>query len=425
MPVVTAVFSNGLFRRLILTDGLAKGKDSVRIMKILILHSELGVLRGGGETVTRNLFSALAKRGHRIAAAFVTDRTGNYPIPLPPNIHPMPIRGWWSRQFGQVALAALGRLLAHEGSFRRKWDYVQDAISWRTIRWHNRRFRQRVEQEFKNHWTDFDVVYVHGDALLASKVARYRPTVLRLPGPVTTDLEPTLRAVHAVCANGDALVRIRAFLGDHAIELPIGMDSELFCPGPSSVRSALKWTDKHKVFGYVGRLTRLKGVDLLVTAFCQIRVNLPNARLLIIGKGEMGKTLQSILAEELSQQIVHIEPDLGHAQLPDWYRAMDFLVLPSRYENFSNALLEAIGCGIPVLASDVGGNGILARRAGSLFEASSVASLSACLRAADQETVSMKTRAQGLSRYVRDHYDWSASARSLESIIASRLGPIQ
>src|SRR5262245_12942716 len=206
-------------------------------MNVLVLHSELGVLRGGGENVTRNLFKALAKRGHRITAAFVADPSGKYSIPLPPGIQPIPIRGWWSRQFGQATLASLGRYLSSEGSIRRRWDHFQEAISWRTIRWHNRRFQQRVELEFKNHWTDFDIVYVHGDARLASKVARHCPTVLRLPGPVATDLEPILRSVQGVCANGDALVRIRAFLGDHAIELPIGVDSELFKPGPSSVRS--------------------------------------------------------------------------------------------------------------------------------------------------------------------------------------------
>ena len=52
-------------------------------MNVLVLHSELGVLRGGGENFSRNLFTAFAERGHRIAAAFVADHNGRYPLPLP------------------------------------------------------------------------------------------------------------------------------------------------------------------------------------------------------------------------------------------------------------------------------------------------------------------------------------------------------
>src|SRR5262249_28894412 len=117
-------------------------------MKVLILHSELGVLRGGGENFTRNLFTAFAKRGHRIAAAFVAKRNGKYPIPLPSSIQPIPIAGRWSRKLGQATLTVLGRSLSYEGSLRKKWDYLQEAISWRTIRWHDHRFQRRVEREF-------------------------------------------------------------------------------------------------------------------------------------------------------------------------------------------------------------------------------------------------------------------------------------
>jgi hypothetical protein len=42
-------------------------------MKILVLHSELGVLRGGGENFTRNVFVAFAERGHDVSAAFIAD----------------------------------------------------------------------------------------------------------------------------------------------------------------------------------------------------------------------------------------------------------------------------------------------------------------------------------------------------------------
>src|SRR5437870_3441974 len=129
-------------------------------MRVLVLHSELGVLRGGGENFTRNLFTAFAERGHQVAAAFVSNPRGSYPTPLPPCIDPIPIPGWWSRKLGQATLSTIGRRVPSESWLRAEWDRVQEAICWRTIRWHNEGFQRRIEHEFKNRWAEFDVVYV-------------------------------------------------------------------------------------------------------------------------------------------------------------------------------------------------------------------------------------------------------------------------
>jgi glycosyltransferase involved in cell wall biosynthesis len=392
-------------------------------MKVLVLQSELGVLRGGGENFTRNLFTAFAARGHRVMAAFVADWRRRYPLPLPPSIEPIPIPGWWSSNLGQATLSSISRYIPYKSRFRTTWDRVQEALAWRTFAWHRRRFQRRVEYEFTRRWDAFDAVYVHGNAILASKVSQYRPTVLRLPGPVTADLTPMLRAVHAVCANGDALVRIRAFLGDHVVELPIGLDIQVFTPGASAIRSTLGWAEHHCVVGYVGRLTHLKGVDLLAAAFREIARDTLDARLLIVGSGEEERHIRTVLAQEFARGAVHIEPGVNHAQLPAWYRAMDLMVMPSRYENHSNALLEAMACGIPFLTSDIGGNRKLSETgAGWLFEPESVPSLRACLHRIIGNRPELKTRGEVGSRSVRNHHTWAASAERLEAIISSRLG---
>jgi glycosyltransferase involved in cell wall biosynthesis len=392
-------------------------------MRVLVLHSELGVLRGGGENFTRNLFGAFAGRGHYVAAAFIADQRHNYPIALPPNIKPFPLGGWWSRNFGQALLSFLGRPFTVDDGLKKNWDRFQNAVAWRTVRWHNRRFRTRIEREFRRRWDCFDAVYVHGDADLAAAVTKYRPTILRLPGPLTVEAEPKLRTVHAVCANGDALTMIQRFLGNHATELPVGLDDKLFRPGPTTVRSKIGWSCQHTVIGYVGRLTRLKGVDLLAAAFREISEYLPDARLLIIGRGEEECRLRSMLSQKFSRRMIHIEPDVDHEQLAEWYRAMDILVMPSRYENFSNALIEAMACGIPFLASDVGGNKIVATTgAGWLFNSDSVSALSTCLRIALQDTAEQQKRGKIGFEYTKQHHSWAATAERLEEILACRLG---
>jgi glycosyltransferase involved in cell wall biosynthesis len=395
-------------------------------MKVLILHSELGVLRGGGETFTRNLFSAFAERGHQIDAAFVANLRSRYPIPIPAGIRPVPIPGWWSPDFGQTELSAIGRCIPRETLLRKEWDRIQQGISWRTFRWHSARFKRRVQRKFKNGWADFDVAYVHGNPVLASEVARNLPTVLFLPGPVTAEVAPKLLATQAVCSNGDALLQIRSFLGDHATELPVGLEHKIFKPGPTSIRQRLRWSDDDNVVGYVGRLHHIKGIDLLSASFRQISKSVPKTRLLIVGQGDEEKNIRSDLAEEISRGVAHIEPDVDHKDLPEYYRAMDLLVMPSRYENFSNSLLEGMACEKPFLGSDVGGNRMMAEtRAGWLFEPRSVPSLTSCLRQILKNKDEMIARGKLGRCYVRNYYSWNASAQRLEDIISSRLGVVK
>jgi glycosyltransferase involved in cell wall biosynthesis len=289
------------------------------------------VLRGGGENFTRNLFTAFAARGHRVAAAFTADRRANYLLPLPPSIDPIPIRGWWSRGLGQSLFFTLGQRTFLTGRCKVIRDRAQEAVSWRVIRWHNRRFHRKVERALAHRFAEFDSVYVHGDVNLAASMADYLPTVLRLPGPVSADSGELLRKIHVVCANGDALARVRRFLADRVMELPIGIDTTVFQPGSSTVRQQSGWLDSDVVVGYVGRLTHLKGVDLLATAFRTLARSLPSLRLLIIGSGEAAASIHSYLFREIAAGKVVIRSDVEHQRLPEWYRAMDVFVMPSRY----------------------------------------------------------------------------------------------
>lgn len=392
-------------------------------MRILVVHSELGLLRGGGENFTKNLFAAFAARGHRVAAVFAADRNGNYAFPLPLGIEPIPVPGWWPMALGETMLSFVGRHLPSDSSLQKQWDRVREAISWRTFRWYRNRFQRRIEHEWARYSKNIDAVYVHGNAALASRVARYHPTVLRLPGPLSHEAAPLLRSVHAVCANGDALVRIRSFLGEHAVEIPVGLDRDLFQPDGPSVRNALGWTDHDFVIGYVGRLIHLKGVDLLAEAFREMAQKTSNLRLLIVGSGDEERSIRSVLGKEFARGVVYHQPDVSHDQLPDWYRAMDLLVMPSRYENFSNTILEALACGVPFLGSDVGGNRMLAEGgAGWLFERGSVSSLVHMLQKASRKSAEMKVKSQAASSDIRNRYNWEKSAEVLESILTSRLG---
>ena len=100
----------------------------------------------------------------------------------------------------------------------------------------------------------------------------------------------------------------------------------------------------------VGRLHRQKGFDVLIEAFAQIAEQHPQWSLDIFGEGPERQRLETLLRDRrLSERVIlrgvvtNIAAQLASA---------DLFVLPSRYEGFPNALVEAMSCGCPVIATD-------------------------------------------------------------------------
>ncbi|MCZ2122777.1 MAG: glycosyltransferase [Anaerolineales bacterium] len=155
------------------------------------------------------------------------------------------------------------------------------------------------------------------------------------------------------------------------VVIPPGVDTAHFYPIPADEAKeciGLKPDDRMVLF--VGRIEPLKGVDTLITAMSCLDLHGLNkpVQLAIIGgepnaedmTAEMAR-LQKLCDDLAMGQMVVFLGKRGQDTLPYYYSAAEALVMPSLYESFGMVALEAMACGAPVIASEVGGLGYLVK----------------------------------------------------------------
>lgn len=140
--------------------------------------------------------------------------------------------------------------------------------------------------------------------------------------------------------------------------IPNGVDTRRYAPATperrQDARRALGLAADAIVFGCVARMTPVKRHVDLLDAFARVHRDLPQARLVLVGGGPLLPELKARIATLGIDAAVHLLSfrDDVDTLLP----ALDVLVLPSSSEGMSNAILEAMACALPVVATAVGGN---------------------------------------------------------------------
>lgn len=138
-----------------------------------------------------------------------------------------------------------------------------------------------------------------------------------------------------------------------------GVDMQRFRPAEHDARAVLPKNfapPDAVVLGTVGRFSGEKDQATLLRAFADATAQAPSVplRLVLIGDGPLKTELENLVRERGMTDRVWMP---GNRQdVPDLLRALDIFVLPSLGEGISNTVLEAMACGIPVVATRVGGN---------------------------------------------------------------------
>jgi glycosyltransferase involved in cell wall biosynthesis len=175
----------------------------------------------------------------------------------------------------------------------------------------------------------------------------------------------------------EALLRA-GFAREKARLIPNAVDAERFRPGGEPAASRPAGVKRVGVF--VGRLEPEKGIELLLRAWGRVFTPGDGATLHLVGDGRLRASLQSLAGELGLDGQVRFLGVSAEVERELW--GADFAVLPSLKEGLSNALLEYMAAGLPVLGSRVSGTEdlIVPGRTGWLAEPGDVTSLEGCLR---------------------------------------------
>jgi glycosyltransferase involved in cell wall biosynthesis len=276
------------------------------------------------------------------------------------------------------------------------------------------------------HWTISGLV-----AYLATRLRR-RPLVLSVRGSDIHLVERGLMArLHRqIYAWMDIVVAVSEDIA-HKLEgmgvprekirvVANGVDQR-FRPGDRrQARLRLALPPEDFIVLFVGMLVPIKGLDVLIEALAKIEGAKPVV--LLVGDGPLRSDLERQAADRGLVDHLRLVGRQSSEEIPIWMAAADVLVLPSRSEGRPNVVLEAQACGLPVVATAVGGTPELVRdgKTGLLVESDDAQALAQAIERLRQDG-ELRDRLRGAGREQAAGMTWAASADQMVAIYCGLL----
>lgn len=295
----------------------------------------------------------------------------------------------------------------------------------------NRYYFPQVSYKFiKNIVKDHDVIQLlsHWNILnaLVYLAARHlkKPYIVNPAGSIPIyGRSPKLKAIYnllvgrkIVCnANGVIAISskeindLRNFGANNITLIPNGIDVDYYAmENGDGIKQSFIPPDKRFIL-FVGRLNDIKGPDLLMLSFNQIKEKFPNYHLVFIGPDEgMLAKLQRMAVDLEIEKRVHFQGYVGGKEKVMAYHSADLLVIPSRQEAMSIVALEAGATGTPVLLTDQCGFDEIQDIDGGLVVSASVEGLAQGLMDLLGNGKRLTIMGENLKKYIFSNYTWEA-----------------
>jgi teichuronic acid biosynthesis glycosyltransferase TuaC len=178
-------------------------------------------------------------------------------------------------------------------------------------------------------------------------------------------------------------------------------------------RATLGIDSEAKVLIFVGNLIKAKGVFELLSSFTKLASSRPNLYLIMVGTGSEQKKIENLIASATLDKRILLTGKVPHSEVSSLLSAADIFVFPTHNEGLPNALLEAMACGLPIVATRAGGipEVVTDRKSGILINPQDCNSLSNTIEyLLDHEAVARQMGAAG-KQYVEANFSWEHNAR--------------
>lgn len=294
-----------------------------------------------------------------------------------------------------------------------------------------------LRREIKN----FDIIHLHEYRALLEVIVHYYakkcgvPYVLKAGGSL-----PRMHRMHRIKKIFDILIGYRLLydaektiarnkreaeqykiMGVHEgkIEvIPAGIDVSKYenLPKRGEFRRKYSIRDDEKVILYLGRIHKIKGIDLLVKAFASLEKELDDVKLVIVGPDDgFMSTLKNYTRKlQLENKIVFTGP-LYEINKLRAYTDTDVYVLPSRYEILGVTVFEAWACSKPVIVTDRCDIADVVKKAGIVVEFDKDQLKDALLKILEDDELRKKLGAEG-KKLVKKEFNWEIIAEKIEAL---------
>ncbi len=263
------------------------------------------------------------------------------------------------------------------------------------------------------------------------KAAAHRSPIVETRLAVERQILEQASCVVAISPQEQEILRSLVSQQGHIEVVPCGTDTDNFRRIPKSeARKQLGLDSQEQIVLYVGRFDPCKGIETMVRACAQYRearthVSRQGLRLVIAGgshpelpdEQERNRIEQIVRSLGLAEQTL-FPGRLSHDVLPLYYAAADVCVIPSHYEPFGLVAIEAMACGTPVVASNVGGLKftVVPEETGVLVPPQDTAAFAAAIERVLANELWAKKLGIQASEQVRHKFNWTGVAIQLSDL---------
>jgi glycosyltransferase involved in cell wall biosynthesis len=296
------------------------------------------MMRGGGETQHLSWMRALARLGVHIEVITGRPLVGRAVYPPERDLQTISLRSPYMRDF-------VYRVQSWRGFGRLSmWSLHADEELFCRMAF-ARMAKQRQQP---------DLVLAHALHQAPRLAPGTYPIAVYLPGPPHPRYVPDLQRADALISDGWAAKQLPAMIGRSVDDVLKGVDVDTFTPEGSNVRQDYGLAGK-KVVLSVTRLVPIKNIPMMLDAIARLRAHRPDVVLVLVGEGPQQPVLETRARELRLGDAVRFIGYVPQQKTAAWYRSADVFALSSDFDNSPNVVLEAMACGLPIVATDVGG----------------------------------------------------------------------